>query len=190
MVKENPVAGKKLIAFAIVAGHPVSVNFGGGVGASGMKRRRFILRGIRGPEHLTAGSLIEAGRNAGSPKSFENAGCPESRDVARVLREIETYSDVALGAKMVDLIRLDIIDQVGQLFRVRKIAVMKKETDIWLMSVLLKMIYSAAVQTARPADDPMDFVAFRKKEVRQIRAILARDSGNECFFHGLGFPNL
>ena len=42
---------------------------------------------------------------------------------------------------------------------------MEEETDSRLMRILIKMINSITVQTARTADDSVDFVALGEKKV-------------------------
>jgi len=98
VVEENPVTGEEIVTFAVVAGHPVGISLGGGVGAVGMKGRGFALRGVGGAKHFTARSLVEASGDAGAAESFENPGRSETRDVARVLGEVEAHPDVTLGA--------------------------------------------------------------------------------------------
>jgi len=81
------------------------------------------------------------------------------------------------------LVGLEVVDKIGELFGVRKIAVMEKETDVGEMWVLIEVVDATAVQTARAADEAADLVAFGKKEFGQVRAVLAGDAGDEGFFH-------
>ena len=168
MIEEDAVAGEEIVAFAVVAGHPVSIYLSGCVGAPRMKGRGFALRGVGGAEHFTARSLVKASGDAGAAERFENPGRSEARNVARILWEVEAHPDVALRAEMVDLVRFDVINEVGQLFRVREIAIMKEEADIRLVRVLVKMIDPSPVETARTADNAMDLIAFEEKKVSKI----------------------
>jgi hypothetical protein len=49
---------------------------------------------------------------------------------------------------MVDLVGFDFVDQVRQLFGIRKIAIMKKEADARLVCVLVEMVNPASIQAA------------------------------------------
>src|ERR1700727_896608 len=60
---------------------------------------------------------------------------------------------------------------------------MQKQMDPVHMRVLVQMIDPSRIKSTGPPDDPMDLVPFRQQEVRQVRAILARDPSNKCFFH-------
>jgi hypothetical protein len=61
---------------------------------------------------------------------------------------------------MVNFVRLDIIDEIGYLARIREIAIMKEKPCIRVMRILIEMIDSASVKGTGTADKTMDFVAF------------------------------
>jgi hypothetical protein len=62
-----------------------------------------------------------------------------------------------------------------------------------VVRVPVDVVQAAGVEGARPTDDAMDFVAFGQQELgqacaecsRSIRAVLAGDAGDQCFFHAL-----
>jgi hypothetical protein len=56
-----------------------------------------------------------------------------------------------------------------------------------VVGIPVYMVQATDVETAGPADDAVDFVAFGQKKFGQIGAILAGDAGNQCFLHEL-FP--
>ena len=168
VVEKNSVAGEEIVAFAVVAGHPVGVNLSGGVGAPGMEGRGFALRRRSGSERFTARGLVEASGDARAAESLEDAGRSEARDVARVFGEIEAHPDVALNAEMVDLVGFDVVDQVGQLFGIRESPVMEEEADIRQVCILVEMVDPGPVETARTADNAMDLIAFEEKKVSKI----------------------
>lgn len=80
--------------------------------------------------------------------AFPYAVFDHARNVARVLGEVEAHPDVALGAEMVDLVGFDVVDQVRQLFGIRKIAIMKKEANIRQVGILIEVVDSASIQAA------------------------------------------
>ena len=64
---------------------------------------------------------------------------------------------------------------------------MKEQTHAVDVRVLVKMVDPRRVERARAADDAVDFVAFFQQQLREIRAVLAGDAGDECFFHKWDF---
>jgi hypothetical protein len=54
------------------------------------------------------------------------------------------------------------------------------------MRIRVNVVNARRVESARPADDAMDFVAFVEKKVGEIAAVLSCDAGDECFFHEIG----
>ena len=59
---------------------------------------------------------------------------------------------MTLGTKMIDLIRLDIIDDIGKLFTIGKITIMKNESYIFIMRILVYLINSSGINGRRTAD--------------------------------------
>ncbi|MBT9133091.1 MAG: hypothetical protein DDT33_01622 [Firmicutes bacterium] len=55
---------------------------------------------------------------------------------------------------------------------------MKKEPCPKLMRVLIEMVNAVSIKSARPSDEPVNFIALGKKELRQIRAILSGGTGD------------
>jgi hypothetical protein len=49
------------------------------------------------------------------------------------------------------------------------------------------MINARRVKRAGASNDPVDFVAFLKQQIRKITSILARDACDECLFHAQRF---
>ena len=45
------------------------------------------------------------------------------------------------------------------------------------------MINARRVERAGASNDPVDFVALLKQQIRQITSVLARNAGDECLFH-------
>jgi hypothetical protein len=64
-----------------------------------------------------------------------------------------------------------------------QVAIVEKQPVFRKMIILIKMMNSAPVETARAADDAVNFVALMKKKFGKIRAVLAGDSRDEGFFH-------
>ena len=160
MVEENAVTGPKAIALSIVNGHPIGVDFGGGVGASGTEGGFFVLRRRRATEHLRTRRLVETSLDTAATDCLEKTSGADRCDITSVLRHIEADPDMGLGTEVVDLIGRNLIDEGCQLFRIGQIAVMEEEPDIRAVWIFVDMVYSACVETAGPPDKPMDFIAF------------------------------
>ena len=93
---------------------------------------------------------------------------------------------MALRPEVVDFVGLQLIQELGQINRVREVAVMEEEPHSIDVRILIKVIDAGRVEGAGPADNPVDFVALGHQQVGQIRPVLTGDSCDECFFHGRG----
>ena len=142
MVEENAVGGKEAVAHAIILRHPESVDFGCRIRTSGLEWRALTLGWGRGPEHLAAGSLVEPGLYAASPDGLENARGAYGYHIPGILRDIKTNPDVTLGTEMVDLIRSDSVDEIGELGAVGEVSIMKKELRSCFMRININVIYA------------------------------------------------
>ena len=69
---------------------------------------------------------------------------------------------------------------------------MEEKSCVRKTGVTIEMVDAFPVENARTADDVMDFVAFGEKELSEVRAVLAGDSGDQYSFHQStpcgGFP--
>src|SRR5205085_4681232 len=65
MIEENAGAGKEAVPLAIIDRHPMSIEFGGGIRATRLKRRLLVLRARRVTVHLAARGLIKLCMDAG-----------------------------------------------------------------------------------------------------------------------------
>src|SRR5260370_10933352 len=63
---------------------------------------------------------------------------------------------------------------------------MKEQLCSRVIGVLINVIDARSIERAGAPDDSVDFVPFRKQKFSKVRAVLARDSGDECAFHVLG----
>ena len=90
---------------------------------------------------------------------------------------------MALGPQVVDLIGLDVVQQIRQLSRHGEIAVIQEKVCSRVMHVLEEMVDPVGVEGARAADEPVDLVSLAQEQLREVRAILARDARDERFLH-------
>ena len=90
---------------------------------------------------------------------------------------------MALGAKVVNLVGLQVVEQLDQLHGIRKVSVMQVEPRVVDQGILVEVIESVGVEGGCPANDPMDFISLFQQKLGQIGAILPGYSGNKCLFH-------
>ena len=181
MVEENAAGSVKAVALSVVDRLPVSKSLRTPVGAAGVKRSRLILRRrARHPaEHLRGRRLIEAGVRGVPTDRVQQPQRPQSGHVGRVFLLLKRVANVALGGKVVDLARLNIVDDPRNAPAVGHVAAVK--SDGWQMG-------NPAAGVARGTPhDPVDVVALGEEQVGQIAAVLAGDAGNECAWHGQPF---
>jgi hypothetical protein len=60
---------------------------------------------------------------------------------------------------------------------------MQKQSYIVYVWIGIEMINARRVERAGASNDPVDFVAFLKQQIRQITSVLARNAGDQCLFH-------
>ena len=102
-----------------------------------------------------------------------------------VLRNIETDADVALGAEVVDFVRPDLGQRIGQGAGVGEIGVMQEELRAGLVGVLVEMVHPIGIERGCPALQPVDLIALGLEQFREVRSILPRNARNERFRHSL-----
>jgi hypothetical protein len=187
MIEVNPAGSVQAIALAVDTGHPVGIELSGGVGTARLKGSELALRGRSGAEDFGAGGLIEARLAAAAADGFEKAGGAKSRDVAGVFGNIEADAHVALRGEVVEFVRGKCVDEAENPFGARQVAMMEEEAGARLVGVLIDVIDALGVESARAADDAVDFIAFGKEELGEIGAVLSGDAGDEGAFHRIEF---
>ena len=176
VVEEDPVDGVHAVRLAVVARDPVAEDLA--------RRRTGCADGTASPrsaatsrhlaEHLARRRLVEAAVDALLADRVEQAQRAERVDVGGVLRDVEAHAHVALRAEVVDLVGPDRAHQLVQHRAVGEIA--EDELD-----VAEDVVDARGVERARAADHPVDLVALLEQDLGEIRAVLARDPGDERF---------
>ena len=119
MVKEHAIAGVHAITLAVINGDPVAVQLGDGVGTTGVEGRGFLLGNLLNQAVQLAGAgLINLGflREAQHSNRLKNPQRAQRVTVSGVFGSLKTHRHVALSAEVIDLVRLDLLndaDQVG-----------------------------------------------------------------------------
>ena len=98
---------------------------------------------------------------------------------------------MALSAEVVDLIRLHLLNDPDQVGDVGEVALV--ESEAWglplrtrIVRVLVKVIDSGGIETARAPLDAMHLVTLIQQQLCEVAAVLARDAGDQCGF-GRGY---
>jgi hypothetical protein len=82
---------------------------------------------------------------------------------------------VALRSEVVDLVGLNFLDDPDQVRRVREVAVVQDHPPIRIVRVAVQVIDPVGVEQRRTAFHAVHLVALRQQQLREIRAVLARD---------------
>ena len=87
---------------------------------------------------------------------------------------------MALRGEVVDLVRLQIVEQLHQVYGIAQVAVMQEHLHAVDVRVGVKMIDPRGVEGTRPANDAVHFVTFGEQQIGKITAVLPSDSGDQC----------
>ena len=128
MVEQHAIAGMHPIALAVVHRDPVGIKLGHSVGAAGIKRSALFLRDfLHQPVKLAGARLVNPGF-FGEPQDPHRLQDPQRAQriaVGGVFRTLKAHRHMALGAEVVDLIRLHLLDDPDQVGAVSEVAVVE-----------------------------------------------------------------
>src|SRR5438309_10458667 len=100
MVEENTIAGEQTIAFAVICGCPVCIQFRTPVRATRTERGGFRLwRFDVFPEHFAARSLIELGLDSCFSYGFQLADCFKCVYIAGTFRFHNPHQYLSLSSQ-------------------------------------------------------------------------------------------
>ena len=99
--------------------------------------------------------------------------------VRRVLRRLEAHLHVALGGQVVDLVRLCFLHDADQVGGIGEVAIVHEKACALVMRVDVKMVDAGRIEGRRAPLDAMHYVALTEEQFRQVRAVLARHTGNQ-----------
>jgi hypothetical protein len=112
VIEEDAVADEYFVSLTVIPHDVIGVHLGGGVGTLGLKERCLALGRWSSSEHLAGGGLLKFRLNAGLADRLQKPQRAQSCHISRVLRHFEAHPYMALGAKVINFIRFDIVDQV------------------------------------------------------------------------------
>ena len=133
MVEKNTATCMQAIGFPIIHGQPMGIDFCASVGRSRPKGRGLNLGYLLNfTIHFRRRSLIISNlfNQTGLANRLKNTHGPQSSDVARIFRNIERYPNMALSTQIINLVRLQIIQQLDQLDCISEISVMEIQVGV------------------------------------------------------------
>ena len=189
MVEEDAVAGVHVVGLAVVDGDPVGVELGHRVGAARVKRRGLALRRLphqtvefRGRGLVEARFLLQAEK----ADRLEQAQGTHGDHVGGVFRRLETHRHMALRAQVVDLVRLHLVNDAGEVGRIGEIAVMEHELLLRHVRILVDVVHPLGVEQRRAPLDAMHLVPLFQQQFGQVRPVLTGHAGDQRpFLHSV-----
>src|SRR5215510_8094053 len=123
MVEEDAVTREEIVRLTVIDGQPVCIELRRCIWAARPEWCRLSLRDLRNfAVHFGAARLIEASRDLRLAKCLEDPNRPEGGDVAGVFRDVKAHAHVALRGQMIDLVRLDPVQKLDKVRRIRYVA--------------------------------------------------------------------
>lgn len=93
---------------------------------------------------------------------FQQPQRTRRNDVRRILRLIKAHPHMGLCTQVVDLFRLDLVDQTSQASSIRQVSVVKTKGTLLLVRIRIDVIEAICIKGRGPADNAMNFVPFGK----------------------------
>ena len=186
VVEQNAVAGIHPVAFAVVHRDPVGIELCYAIGAARIKRRALLLGNfLHQAIELTGAGLVDP-RFVCEPQDAHSLQDPQRAQritIGCVFRALKTHRNMALSAKVVNLIGLHLLDDPDQVGAVGEVAVVEHQPRITFMRVLVEMIDPTGVEAARTPLDPMHLIPLLQQQLRQVATVL---TGDACDQGGFG----
>ena len=93
------------------------------------------------------------------PHRLEQAQRRQPDDIRRVLRHLERHFDMALRAKIIDFVRLYLLDDPAQHGAIGQVAVVQDQGVPPVMRIVVQMIDPIRIEEAGAADQAVYFIA-------------------------------
>jgi hypothetical protein len=84
---------------------------------------------------------------------------------------------------MVDLVGSVTIDEIQEPLAAGEVPVMKEELGSRLIGIFVDVVNSLSMKSAGATDDAVYFITLGEQKFREVRAVLARDTGNDGSLH-------
>ena len=122
--------------------------------------------------------MIEAALHARVSHGLEQAQRSAGDDIGSEFRHLEADLDVALRTEVVDLVGASIVKERGERTPVRQVGVVEEEARSGLVEVPIDVVEPVGVQAGGAALQAVDLIAFGKKELGEVGAVLAGATGD------------
>jgi hypothetical protein len=93
---------------------------------------------------------------------------------------------MTLGRKIVDLIRLHLLNDPDQIRSIGQIAVVESEPNVPLMRILVQVVDAVSIEERCATLDAMNLIALRQEQFGEICPVLSRYAGNQRFLSHSG----
>ena len=165
------------VRFAVVDRDVVAVRLGHAVRRAGVERRLLVLRRLADlAEHLARRRLVEARLRAGLAHRLEHPGDADAGELGRQRRLDPRHRDERHRGEVVDLVRPAGAHRVDQRALVEQVALVQRDPVAQVLDALEPLGRGAA-------HHPVHLVALLEQQLGQVRAVLARDPGDQRAAH-------
>ena len=173
VVKQDSSRRVQAIRLPIVDGDVVAVRLRNAVGRARVEGRSLVLRNFPHlAEHLRRGRLVEADVWIDRADCLEHARHADARELGREHWLVPRGRYEALRGEVVDLVRLRRLQRRHQRGRVEQVALEQVDAVDDVPDAL-------DVLRRRTPRHPEHLVIFFQQELREIRAVLARNPGDQ-----------
>jgi hypothetical protein len=86
---------------------------------------------------------------------------------------------------MVDLVGSEAINEIQEPLAAREVPIVKEELSRRLIGIFVDVVNPLSVKSAGATDDAVYFITPGQQKFRKVRAVLARDTGNDGALHSI-----
>ena len=186
MVEQNAVAGIHSETLTVIDRNPIAVKLGHGIRGTRIKRCGFALRRfLNQAKQFGSRSLIKTGLflQAAGTDSLQKPERPQSVGIGGIFRTIPRNLNMRLCRQIINLVRLNLLDQAQDIRGIRQIAVMQLQPGVFVMTVLIKMINPRCIERRSTALHAVNLISLFQQQLGKIRTVLPSNSSNKRFFH-------
>ena len=189
MVEQNPVAPVQPVTLTVIHRQPVPVHLRTRIRRPRPERGLLRLRHrLHLPVHLRRRRLIITRllHQPSMPHRLQQPLHPQPHRITSILRAVKTHPHMALRTQIVNLLRLNVVQQSRQIRPVAQIPVMQMQPPPSLMRISIDMIDPPRVERRPPPDQPVYFIPLLQQKLRKVRSVLPGDASDKCAFHVVG----
>src|SRR5262249_46667596 len=173
VVEEDARHRKQVVALAVVDGDVVPEHLRHAVGAPRVERRELGLRHFTDlAEHLGRGRLVDADPRVDLAHGLEDARHALRVELAGEHRLVPRRRHERHRGEVVELARPHRVDDLDERQLIEEVGRVQ-------VNAIEDLLDAPVIRRAGAADDRVDLVALVRPELREVRAVLAGDAGDE-----------